>query len=80
MAATNTLSDKVIRAALKAAIASSKARKLSDGGGLVFDARPTGSGWWRWRFWREGREGMLSLGTYPEVSLKEARERRDMER
>ena len=39
--------------------------------------RPTGSGWWRWRFWRDGREGMLSLGTYPEVSLKDARKRRD---
>lgn len=80
MAATNTLSDKEIRAAIKAAMASGKSRKLSDGGGLVLEARPNGAGWWRWRFWQVGREGMLSLGTYPEVSLKEARDRRDEER
>lgn len=56
MAATNTLSDKEIRAALKAAVASGKARKLSDGdgdgGGLVLEARPNGAGWWRGAFGR----------------------------
>lgn len=77
MAATDTLSDKAIRAALKVAADSGKARKISDGGGLLLETRPTGTGWWRWRFWRDGKEGMLSLGTYPEVSLKAARERRD---
>ncbi len=77
MAGTELLSDKAIQAALKAAAAAGKAHKLNDGGGLVLDVRPTGSGWWRWRFWRDGREGMLSLGTYPEVSLKDARKRRD---
>lgn len=77
MAATDTLSDKAIRAALKAAAEAGKARKISDGGGLVLDARPTGAGWWRLRYWIDSREGMLSLGTYPEVSLKTARQRRD---
>ena len=77
MAGTELLSDKAIQAARKAAATEGKARKLNDGGGLVLDVRPTGSGWWRWRFWRDGREGMLSLGTYPEVSLKDARKRRD---
>ena len=77
MAATDTLSDKAIRAALKAAKESGKARKISDGGGLVLEARPTGAGWWRLRYWSGGKEGMLSLGTYPEVPLKLARERRD---
>jgi len=43
----------------------------------VLDARPTGAGWWRLRYWLGGREGMLSLGTYPDVSLKLARQRRD---
>ncbi len=38
MAATDTLSDKAIRAALKAAKESGKARKISDGGGLVLGA------------------------------------------
>lgn len=77
MAATDTLSDKAIRAALKAATEAGKARKISDGGGLVLEARPTGAGWWRLRYWRDSKEGMLSLGTYPEVSLKDARLRRD---
>lgn len=77
MAVSNLLSDKAIRAALKTAVASGKARKFSDGAGLVLEARPNGVGWWRLRYWRNGKEGMLSLGTYPEVSLADARARRD---
>lgn len=77
MAATDTLTDKAIKAAIKAAVAAGKARKISDGAGLLLEARPTGAGWWRLRYWMDSREGMLSLGTYPEVSLKLARERRD---
>ncbi|MCE2917796.1 MAG: integrase arm-type DNA-binding domain-containing protein [Rubrivivax sp.] len=77
MPATDILSDKAIRAAIKAAVTAGKATKHADGAGLHLEARPTGSGWWRFRYWRDGREGMLSLGTYPEVSLKDARLRRD---
>jgi len=77
MATTDTLSDKAIKATLKAAIAAGKVRKVSDGGGLHLEARPTGAGWWRLRYWIDSREGMLSLGTYPEVSLADARRRRD---
>ncbi len=75
MAATGTLTDKAIRAAIKAAGVGGKARRISDGGGLYFEARPTGAGWWRLRYMSDGKEGMLSLGTYPDVSLKLARER-----
>lgn len=77
MATTNILSDKAIRAALKAAAGSGNSRKLGDGGGLVLDVRPTGAGWWRVRYWLNSKEGMLSLGTYPEVGLADARARRD---
>ncbi|HEX5687370.1 MAG TPA: integrase arm-type DNA-binding domain-containing protein [Ideonella sp.] len=77
MAATNILTTKAVESAIKQATTTGKARKVSDGAGLVLDARPTGSGWWRLRFWSEGKEGMLSLGTYPEVSLADARQRRD---
>jgi integrase len=80
MAATDTLTDKAIKAALKAAIKTGKPKRISDGGGLCLEARPTGAGWWRLRYWRSGKEGMLSLGVYPEVSLRLARERRDEER
>jgi integrase len=80
MAATDKLSDKAIKAAIKSAVASGKARRLADGGGLYLDARPTGAGWWRLRFWADAKEGMLSLGTYPDVSLALARERRGQSR
>jgi integrase len=75
--ATDILTDKAIQAAIKAAMGAGKSRKLSDGAGLVLEARPTGAGWWRLRYWRDGKEGMLSLGVYPAVSLKDARARRD---
>lgn len=77
MAATDLLSDKAIRAALKGAAAGGIVRKLSDGAGLHLEARPTGAGWWRLRYRFDGAERMLSLGTYPEVPLALARQRRD---
>jgi hypothetical protein len=80
MAAADKLSDKAIKAAIKSAMVSGKASRLADGGGLYLDARPTGAGWWRLRFWTDGKEGMLSLGTYPDVSLALARERRGQSR
>ena len=76
MAATDTLTDKSIKAAIKAAVKAGKPKRISDGAGLFFEARPTGAGWWRLRYWNGGKEGMLSLGTYPDVPLKLARERR----
>lgn len=76
MPATNTLTDKAILAALKAAKADGKVTKHPDGEGLHLEARPTGSGWWRFRYRFDGKEGLLSLGTYPEVSLALARQRR----
>ena len=80
MPGADLLTDKTIKAALKVAEASGKARKLSDGAGLVLEARTTGAGWWRLRYWRDGREGMLSLGTYPETGLRDARDKRDAAR
>lgn len=80
MAETNTLSDKAIRAAIKAAVSSGKPSKITDGGGLHMEARPTNVGWWRLRYRFGGKEGMLSLGTYPEISLADARVRRDDKR
>ena len=41
------------------------------------EARPNGAGWWRLRYRFGGKEGMLSLGTYPAVTLAQARQRRD---
>lgn len=75
--ATDTLTDKAIRAGLKRAAESGQPVKLADGAGLRLDCQPSGSGWWRLRYRFGGKEGMLSLGTYPEVPLALARERRE---
>ena len=77
MAATNTLSDKTIRAALKMAKECGEPETLNDGGGLSLLVQTSGAGWWRLRYWIDGRENRLSLGTYPETGLREAREQRD---
>lgn len=67
------LTDTAIRNAKPAA----KPFKVADGGGLTLLVNPDGSKWWRLRYRISGREKMLSLGVYPDVSLKQARERRD---
>ena len=54
-----------------------KPEKHSDAGGLFLLATPTGGKWWRLKYRFGGKEKLLSMGTYPEVSLKAARERRD---
>lgn len=54
-----------------------KPYKLADEKGLSLLINPNGSKWWRFRFNYDGKEKMLSLGTYPDISLRTARERRD---
>lgn len=51
--------------------------RLKDEKGLSLEITPTGGKLWRFRYWIKGKEGLLSLGKYPEVSLREARDRRD---
>jgi integrase len=52
-------------------------RKLFDAGGLFLLLMPNGARWWRLKYRIDGREKLLSLGVYPEVSLKRARAKRD---
>ena len=54
--------------------------KLFDGQGMYLLATPTGGRGWRLKYRIGGKEKLISLGTYPEVGLKEARERRDTAR
>jgi integrase len=54
-----------------------KARKMFDGGGLYLEVAPSGGKWWRLKYRFGGKEKRLSLGVYPDISLKKARERRD---
>ncbi|MFT3960517.1 tyrosine-type recombinase/integrase [Propionivibrio sp.] len=67
------LTDTAIRKAKPA----EKPYKLADEKGLYLLISPTGSKWWRQKYRFGGKEKLLSLGVYPDVSLKDARERRD---
>lgn len=54
----------------------SKQYKLFDGDGLFIVVAPAGGKWWRFKYRFGGKEKLISLGTYPEVSLAQARDRR----
>lgn len=55
----------------------SKVLKLFDGGGLFLQVAKNGGKWWRLKYRFGGKEKLLSLGVYPDIGLKEARERRE---
>jgi hypothetical protein len=50
---------------------------LTDSGGLYLEVVPTGGKLWRWKFRYAGKEKRLALGSYPAVSLANARRARD---
>ncbi len=54
-----------------------QAKKYFDGGGLFLLVTPNGGKWWRFKYRFHGKERLLSLGVYPGVSLKDAREKKD---
>lgn len=66
--------------AIKNAKSSERPTKLFDGGGMYLLVSPTGGKLWRIKYRFGGKEKLLSLGTYPEVTLRDARERRDSAR
>jgi hypothetical protein len=61
---------------LKNAEPSTKSRKLFAGGGLYLGVTPKRQKWWRLKHRFFGREKRISLGVFPEVTHKEARDRR----
>lgn len=54
----------------------SKPFKIADGEGLFLLVVPSGGKYWRFKYHFGGKEKLLALGVYPEVSLGEAREKR----
>jgi len=54
-----------------------KVFKLADGGGLYLQVNPNGSKYWRMKYRFAGKEKKLSFGIYPDISLAEARTKRD---
>ncbi|MCA7901938.1 integrase arm-type DNA-binding domain-containing protein [Burkholderia cepacia] len=51
--------------------------KLFDGGGLFLLVTPAGQRYWRLKYRSGGKEKLLALGVYPDVSLSAARKKRD---
>lgn len=66
--------------AIRNAKPTEKPIRLFDGGGLYLEVAPSGGRWWRLKYRVDGKEKRLSLGVYPDVGLKEARDRRDAAR
>ncbi|MDP9586017.1 UNVERIFIED_ORG: integrase [Burkholderia contaminans] len=54
--------------------------RLFDGGGLYLEISTAGGKWWRLKYRFGGKEKRISLGVYPDIGLKDARERRDAAR
>ncbi|MBF0106863.1 MAG: integrase arm-type DNA-binding domain-containing protein [Deltaproteobacteria bacterium] len=55
--------------------ATGKTYRLTDGRGLYLEVSPTGCKWWRYKYRIDGKEKRFALGAFPDVNLKEARER-----
>ena len=66
--------------AIRKAKAGEKTIRLADERGLYLEVSPAGGKGWRLKYRFEGKEKRLSLGVYPDVGLKEARDRRDAAR
>lgn len=60
--------------------AADKPYKLSDERGLYLHVMPNGGRYWRMNYRHMGKQKTLALGIYPDVTLKDARERRDVAR
>lgn len=61
---------------VKTAKPKEKPYKLADGGGMYLLINANGSKYWRMKYRFVGKEKMLSIGVYPDVSLADAREKR----
>lgn len=65
---------KLTDGAIRKAKPKAKSYKMADGGGLFLQVQPSGGKLWRYKYRFAGKEKLLSLGVYPDVSLRIARE------
>ncbi len=57
-----------------------KPKKLYDGGGLFLLVTPSGGKLWNFKYRFEGKERKVAFGQYPDISINEARQRREQAR
>jgi hypothetical protein len=55
-------------------------KQLFDERSLYLEVSPAGGKWWRLKYRFGGKDKRISLGVYPDVILKDARDRRDAAR
>ena len=70
----------LVDAKVKNAKPGAKDYKLTDGGGMYLLVEPGGGKYWRLKYRFGGKEKLLSIGIYPEITLAGARDRRDAAR
>src|SRR3954467_6904575 len=66
--------------AVRKAKPETKSYKMSDGGGMYLEIMPNGSKYWRLKYRFGGKEKRLAIGVYPEVTIAEARDKREKAR
>ncbi len=66
--------------AIRGAKSKEKPYKMTDGNGLYLLVTLAGGKWWRFKYRFQGKEKLLSFGTYPEVGLGDARDKREAAR
>jgi len=77
LAASDTPKMALELATLQALLPRATPYKVTDGKGLYLLIQPNGARYWRFRYRWAGKQNTLSCGVYPEVTLDEARSRRD---
>ena len=65
---------------VKAAKAREKPYKLTDGGGMYLLVKPNGSKYWQYRYRLNKKQGTYQIGSYPDISLKKARDEHQLAR
>ena len=68
--------NRITELSIKQAKPKEKQYKLTDGEGMYLRIYPNGSKYWQLQYWFEGKQKVFSLGVWPDVSLKEARDER----
>ncbi|MFT7773013.1 tyrosine-type recombinase/integrase [Roseateles sp.] len=71
------MSDSAVRATQRRAKDEGRVITINDGAGLTLEAQPSGTGWWRIRYWVDGRANRMSAGSYPDTTLAMARQKRN---